>query len=247
MKNDCLLRRVCHPSGLGELATFQVLPDHAPAFPRGAVRWFKTGRVILVLTGLLAVFVGVSPSLYAGVIFTAGSGNDTVTPNGTVIIPITVSGFANMEGAQFSLTWNAGGLVLSAPTVVGINSSLSGGSAFGFPGANTLTWLWSSAISTTVTDNTAIFSVEFTASGSAGASTAVSFGNTPTPIQVRDTSGVISFTVNNDNVTVVPEPINWALGLFACVFIGGATVRWVSNRRMALQSAHTVFHDEAGA
>src|ERR1700690_2287871 len=156
MKNECLLRRVCSPSGVGEFAAFQVLPGQAISFPSGAVRWFKTGRVILVLTGLLAVFVGFAPSLHAGVIFTAGSGNDTVTPNGTVIIPITVSGFANMEGAQFSLTWNAGGLVLSSPTVVGINSTLSGGSAFGFPGVNTLTWLWSSGTATTLTDNTAI-------------------------------------------------------------------------------------------
>jgi hypothetical protein len=48
-------------------------------------------------------------------------------------------------------------------------------------------------------------------------------------------------------VTAVPEPINWALGLFACVFIGGATVRWVSNRKLSLQSAQAVYDDDPGA
>ena len=242
MKNNRHLRRVCNRCGVGEWAAFPVLPDHTPSVPRGGVRWLQTGRVLLVLTGVLAVFVGVSPTLHAGVICTAGSGNDTVAPNGSVIIPITVSGFANLEGAQFSLSWNAGGQVLSFQGVVGVNSAISAGSAFGLPGigyvpVNTLTWLWSSGTPVSVADNTAIFSLEFTASGSAGASTAVSFGNTPTPIRVFDVNGPLSFTGNNDNVNVVPEPVNWALGLFACVFIGSATVRWVSNRRTTLQSA----------
>jgi hypothetical protein len=241
MKYSRFLNWACNPHGSRELVAVELAPGHAQFFQRASARWSKTGKVVLVLTGLLAFFVGVSPSLHAGVIFTAGSGNDTVPLNGSVVIPITVSGFANLGGAQFSLTWSTE--VLSFQSVAEVNSALSAGSAFGLPGtgsipANTLTWLWSSGTATTLADNSAIFSLEFMASGSLGASTAVSIGNSPAPIRVFDIDGnPVSFTVNNDNLTIVPEPVNWALGLFACVFVGSATVRWISNRRMALRSA----------
>jgi hypothetical protein len=216
-------------------------------------------KAIVMLTALLAADVFL-PSLHAALTpsFTAGNGPSylTAASGSSVSVPITVINFANLAGAQFTLTWDTGVLALQlaivngepTPVVGGLDPALSSGSAFGNPSAGTFTWLWSNQAGATVADGNPIFSVQFTAIGAAGTSSFVNFGDSPTP---RDVTFLPLFneatpdTVNG-GVTVVPEPINWALGLFACVFIGSATVRWVSGRRMSLQSAQAVSHDEAG-
>jgi hypothetical protein len=169
--------------------------------------------------------------LHAAVLPTFTAGTETVDPGGSVSVPITVQNFQNVDGVQFSLTWNSGLLTLQPTPVGGLIPSLSGGT-FG-PGTGALTWAWFNIAGVTVVDGTAIFSVQFTASGTPGETT-VSFGDTPTPrlaVLLDGTFGV-PFTVNG-NVTVVPEPINWALGLFACVFIGGAASVSILSRMMA--------------
>jgi len=250
MKNSSLLRRVCNPRGLGELAVVQVLPDHTPPFQRGAVRRFKTGKVMLVLVGVVAASVCLSPSLHAGIIaFTAG--NETVGPGGTVNVPITVSSFSDVIGAGFSLSWNSG--VLQYVGTGNYNSTLAAaglsGTCFSFVNGNLgFSWTDTLAPGQTLADGTTIFTVQFTAIG--GPSSPVNFADTPTSRDVLFFGGS-EVTPNTTNglvtVTAVPEPINWALGLFACVFIGGATVRWVSNRKLSLQSAQAVYDDDPGA
>jgi hypothetical protein len=54
-------------------------------------------------------------------------------------------------------------------------------------------------------------------------------------------------TFQDGTITIIPEPINWALGLFACVFVGSATVRWVTDRRMSLQPVQIVSQGEPRA
>lgn len=239
MKNNRLLRRVCNPRGLEELAPVQVLPGHTPPFQRAAVRWFKTGKVILVLTGGLAASSSLPPSLHAAVYptptFTAGT--ETVVSGSSVSVPITVTGFSSLAGAQFTLTWDTGVLTLQPTPVGGLNPALSIGSAFGTPSAGTLTWLWYNQAGATVAGGTAVFSVQFTATGAAGTSSAIMFGDTPTlrGVSFADLSEGTPITYDG-RITVVPEPVNWALGLFACVFIGSATVRWISRRQTSLQS-----------
>jgi len=239
MKNNRLLRRVCNLRGLGDLAAVRVPPSHTRLFRQEAVRWFKTGKVMLVLTGVLAASVCLSPSLHAGIIaFTAG--NETVDPGGYVYVPITVSDFANVLGASFSLSWSSG--VLNYVGTGNYNSQLAAvglapGSFNLDPASGNLGFAWSDSSSSgqTLGDGTTIFTVEFQAVGAGGTSSPISFGDTPT---LRDvflgplpgTEGIPGTT--NGLVTVVPEPVNWALGLFACVFIGSATVRWISNRRI---------------
>ena len=205
---------------------------------------------MLVLTGVLMAAVWGSPSLHAGIIYTAGT--ETVGPGGNVSVPITVSSALTgndvyWTAAGFHLTWNSS--VLNLQSTSPISVSLSGtplGSLtlgnFGSPNAGQLNFSWFSGAATgyQVPDGSTLFTVEFTAVG--GPSTTVSF-DTVSDIAFTDSTGsdltIRTPTWNNGGVSVVPEPINWALGLFACVFIGGAAVRWVSNRRLSLQPAQT--------
>lgn len=182
MKNSSLLRRVCNPHGLGELAVVQVLPDHAPPIQRGAVRWLKPGKVLLVLTAVLAASVQLSPTLHAGIIaFTAG--NEAVGPGGIVDVPITVSSFANVLGAQFSLSWSSG--VLNYVGTGNYNSQLAavglGAGSFSLVGGNLgFTWFDNSSSGQTLSDGTTLFTVEFQAVGAIGSSSPITFGDTPT-------------------------------------------------------------------
>lgn len=244
MKNNCLLRRVCNPRGLGELAAPQVLPGHPPPFQHGAVRWLKTGKVMLMLMGVLAASVCLSPSLHAGIItFTAG--DETAVHNGTVYLPITVSSFSDVIGAGFSLSWDSG--VLQYVGTGNYNSTLVAaglnGSCFNLDlNSGNLGFSWTDTLAPgqTLGNGITIFTVQFTAIGTSGTSSPVNFVDIPTPRDVlfSDSSEITPSTAPG-GVTVVPEPVNWALGFFSCIFIGGATVRWISNRRMALQPAQT--------
>jgi hypothetical protein len=250
MENNCPSRQVFNPRELGRLAVVQAPRGNTQLFQRSAVNWFKTGKIMLVLTGVLMAAVWGSPSLHAGIIYTAGT--ETVGPGGNVSVPITVSSALTgndvyWTAAGFHLTWNSS--VLNLQSTSPISVSLSGtplGSLtlgnFGSPNAGQLNFSWFSGAATgyQVPDGSTLFTVEFTAVG--GPSTTVSF-DTVSDIAFTDSTGsdltIRTPTWNNGGVSVVPEPINWALGLFACVFIGGAAVRWVSNRRLSLQPAQT--------
>lgn len=242
MKNSRLLGRVRNPYWLEELAAVEVVPGHAALFQRNAVRWFKTGKVILVMMGALVASICLSPSLHAGVIFT--SGTETVGPGGNVSVPITVTSdltppSVNWLNAGFHLTWDSSVLILQ-PTQVSLNGSPLPLVLGDFSSsAGVLNFTWSAAdTGTPVPNGSTLFAVSFTAVGGLGISTTLSF-NTLATIGLDDsvgnnfTSTIPTFSAGG--VTVVPEPINWALGLFACVCIGGATVRWISNRRMFSQ------------
>src|SRR5271169_1062558 len=107
MTSSRLLRMVLNPLGSRELAAVQENPGHTPFFRRSAFCWFKTWKMVLGLTGVLVVAGWVSPSLHAGIIFTAGT--ETVGPGGSVSVPITVSSSltppsVNWLNAGFNLT-----------------------------------------------------------------------------------------------------------------------------------------------
>lgn len=234
MKNNHLLGNVCNRRGLAKLAGGHVLPDQTPPFQRGAGRWFKTRKIMLVLAGVLVASVCHSPSLHAAII-TFAAGDVPIGPGGVVNVPITVSGFSDVIGAGFSLSWTSG--VLQYVGTGNYNSTLAAAglnaSCFSFVNGNVgFTWTDTLAPGQTLTDGTTIFILQFTAVG--GPSSPVTFVDNPTLREALFyngddlTPGHGFFTVDGQ-VTVVPEPVNLALGLFACVFIGGAMVRWVSN------------------
>ena len=241
MKSSRHLTQVRDLHGPQVLATVRTPPSVTQFLLRGAKLGFGTWKMGFVLAALLAVAPLCPPFLHAGILPTFTAGNVTVGPGGSVGMPITVTSFGNVTGIQLSLTWDSGLLtlrpVLDGGPIDGLNEGLGGGT-FG-AGTGSLTWVWANDSAPVTVDNgTAIFSVQFIAGSTLG-NIPVSFGNTPTAILVAlldGTSGdstTVTFNNGSVNVTPVPEPINWALGLFACVFVGGAAMRWISNRRLS--------------
>jgi hypothetical protein len=245
MNSNSFWRKVTNLIGLRELAGFQMSLGGTLLQQRGAVRWFKTGRIVLVLTGVLVAFVWLSPALHAGIIFAAGT--ETVGPGGNVSVPIT-AGYSsptseasgNWINAGFNLLWSQGvlNLQLTPVTLTGSPLPLTTGNFNSLPGELRFTWSDSTGFGSAVPDGSTLFTVNFIAVGGPGSSTPVNF-TTPDTIGLL-ASGSLTFidpTGSPGQVSVIPEPINWALGLFACVLIGSATVRWISSRRISMQSA----------
>jgi hypothetical protein len=245
MTTNCLESQGWNPGKLMPFSEAQLAPSHMMALQRVWRRRFSMARMVLVLASMLAVFLGFSPQSHAAVVLTAGGGSagDTVAPGGTLTIPIYVSGFSGLKTLQFSLTWDNG--MLSYQTHGPADTAIGGFPTFGpLTPVNTLTFAWVNTSPQTLADGSALFTVSFTAGSSVG-STALNFGGT---IKASDASGVVSVTTVADQIMVaVPEPVNWALGLFACVFIGGTTVRWVANRRPDLPPAQTATDGSPGA
>jgi hypothetical protein len=209
------------------------------------MHWLKARRRVLGLAGALVSTVCPSPSLHAGIIYDLSPLNATVNPSGTVSIPIVVSSTQsslNWVNAGFTLTWNSSVLNLQATPYSLTGSPLAGTGVTppvfvtSTPGQLIFTWFdqTSADLGIAVPDGTTLFTVNFQAVGNSGSSTALSATDVAPIVFADFTSTQPSFPPGS--VTIVPEPINWALGSFACLFIGGAILtpqRWRPRRLTA--------------
>jgi hypothetical protein len=89
-------------------------------------------------------------------------------------------------------------------------------------------------------DNTVLFDMNFTSSAAAGTFSAITFTNFPTEILVTDVAFNDDIpTLVNGLVTVIPEPVNVALGLLGGVWALGGVWRGWRSRRRAIYSTRT--------
>ncbi len=99
----------------------------------------------------------------------------SVTTGESVCLPVTVNGFTNIEGMQYSMNWDPA--VLQYDTVRGFN--LTGLTAASFnnsdPGALRLLWQDPNAQGISIDDGVAIYEVCFIAVGAGGTSTDIGF------------------------------------------------------------------------
>ena len=209
--------------------------------PLGAVEVAQAGNTRSsrrsggILTGMLAVSLLLSPSLQAGLIFTAGGA--AVQPGDLFNLTITASGFTSVASAQFTLSWDPGVLSLQVTPVGGLPGllALTSGNFGPFPDNPTpgrLTFSWFEEAGVTLPDHTTIFEVQFSAIGSAGSSTSVRFTDdlVPRAAAFTDLIEFVPGTVDG-MVSVVPEPVNAALAAFGCIVLVGSAVRWRWARR----------------
>jgi hypothetical protein len=210
-------------------------PSQTHLFQRSALCWLKTARILLVLSAAFMAWVCLSPSLQAGIIFQAGSA--IVGTGDDFSVPITVSVSPDLasktwRNAGFDLTWDSSVLILQPTIVGGLPGSplplTLGNFSKTSEGGLSFTWTATGPPYPGVSDGSTLFTVNFKAVGAAGSSTSLSGANVAGILFGDFTATTPSFQLGN--VTVVPEPINWALGLFACVFIGGATIRQMRSR-----------------
>jgi len=180
-------------------------------------------------------FVLLAPTMRAAVI-TFIAGDETVGLSSPVAVPITVNGFTDVTTVQFTLEWDSaviqylsvGNFVLPGMTA----SSFGTGEA----AAGTLTVSWDDPdiLGETLSSGAKIFDINYISAGSAGL-TDVSFTGSVVPLEVTTRVGddfiVQDFVGSPGSVNVVPEPINIALGVFAGLFVGATTLRWVFKKR----------------
>ena len=178
----------------------------------------------LVLACLLA-----PPCLRAAVLVDVGGGD--VEPNGSVSVPVTVSGFGggNLTSLNFTLSWNATWLSYAGLENVTLPNLTSGNLAYDAE-TPTLAMNWFDGTGSS-TDPSG-FNIIFNASGGAGGSAALAFVTSPTPQEVS-----VDFGSQNDAlwqvgaIDVVPEPTHVALALFASTFVSWNTLRWWGRRQ----------------
>ena len=106
-----------------------------------------------------------------------------------VCVPISVSGFNDITGFQFSISYNSEDLEFSG--IQNLNLTSLDMDAFGLPGQGDVpvgfvTVGWVDGQGVTVDDETAIFEVCFNAIGDPGSSSQVVFSNFPVPIEITD-------------------------------------------------------------
>jgi hypothetical protein len=190
-----------------------------------------------------------SPPLQAAITYNVGS--TTVAPGDSFSVAITVSPTATgtytyWANAGFNLSWDPTVLTLQ-PTPVNISGSplplstaspLLGGN-FSSPNAGELRFSWADlSRAAQVPDGSTIFTVNFTATEEANRSTALSFvpGSLANVWLVDSSRTKVTFETPSlivGQINVVPEPVNCALAVLGCVFLGGGMVRFVSRKRAA--------------
>jgi hypothetical protein len=196
---------------------------------------------IVLFAKVLVVLLLVARPAQAAITFTAGSAQ--VAPGQSYNVPITVSGFTDVVGFQFTLQWDPNvlqfssvtGLGLAGLTYIGLDDPVYQDDNFG----TQLTSVGKLTVSRnnsaqTVNDGTSIFAINYTAVGVAGQLTSILFVD---DLMMREVflSGLspVEFASTPGNVSVVPEPTDIALGIFAGLFAGTTTLGWVINRRSA--------------
>ena len=128
--------------------------------------------------------------------------DETVAQNGDVCVEVSVDGFTDIIGAQFTVNYDAGALMFTDFQ----NLNLTGLTAanFGNPSAGVLTfsWLDNTFAGVTVPSGTVIFEACFTATGGAG-TTAVTVGNSPVAVEFIDVNDEeVAAQTSNGSVTI---------------------------------------------
>lgn len=148
--------------------------------------------------------------------------DQTVEVGETVLVPIYALNWDTIGNFQFDVNWNAELLTYNS-TTIGI-PELQPPSG----GAGTLTFLYTDPTPpATWPAETPIATIQFTATTE---------GITPltfSDVLVGRSGQPVTYTLDNGSITVVPEPINVALGTFAGLVLCVGAVRKCRNRKSA--------------
>jgi gliding motility-associated-like protein len=130
--------------------------------------------------------------------------DETVNQGDEVCMDVSVEGFTDVLGMQFSIDYDPSQLQFSSLgnfNLTDLNANLFGTPPGTSEGDITLSWLDQSLTGVTLSDGTVIFQVCFTAIGEG--TTDVSFTGSPTGIEVSDTDGnIIPFNSQSGTVTI---------------------------------------------
>jgi len=132
------------------------------------------------------------------------TGNETVSVSGSIAVPVTVKNFTGINGVQFSMQWN--------PAILQFNSI----SDQGIPSMNfntdqaasgILSFVAYNSTPQTLSECAVFFKLNFTALGSSGSSSSITFTDTPTPRRVTIESTYLTFVSDNGSVFISPVQV----------------------------------------
>lgn len=176
-------------------------------------------------TALALAFLSV-PATMSAAVFTLG--NVSGTPGSDVTVPLTTSGFTRTDwsGAEFTVTWEPSVLTYKSHSTPLFSGALFEPSTGGFS--------WSTGGQTTVPNGSTIFQVTFTIASTASVgSYEVGFHQDYPPLVVFDDLSTETPLTTAGSIEAVPEPVNYALMLFACAFAGFSGIRRMIHRRQS--------------
>lgn len=157
--------------------------------------------------------------------FTLSSGS--AAPGSDVTLALTTSQFARSDwiSADFTITWDSGVLAYKGHTT----PMFTTGAEFE---PMTGAFSWYRAAGTTVPNGSTIFEVTFTVNPSASLGTyTIGFDeNWPLQVGFPGPESVIPTGIDG-SIEAVPEPVNCALALFACLVVGSSGTRWLVRRK----------------
>jgi hypothetical protein len=196
-----------------------------------------TSRVALIAAGLLVTSIpGLQTAHGAVITFTAGDAS--APPSSPVIVPISVTDFTDVLLFQFTIQWNPNVVQFSSiANLANLPGFAVGNFGTGNTGSGQLTVSWDDGdlSGEDLANGSRLFDINFTIIGLVGSSTSVQFTDDPTPRLVGINVGGIptpaTFAQDDGSVTVVPEPVNAALGLFGAFLAGTLIVRRIFGRR----------------
>ena len=138
--------------------------------------------------------------------FTAS--NEVVSLSGNAVVEISVSGFMDVTSVQFTIEWNPSVIEFFSTGNYGLNGLAGGNFGTNNMGNGILTFSWDdpNAMGVSVSDGSTIFTITYAAIGSEGESSAVSFTDVPTPIEVTINFTVVSHIMNDGSITIAPPP-----------------------------------------
>lgn len=136
----------------------------------------------------------------------------TAQPNETICLDVTVTGFQDIAGLQYSMSWDPS--ILRFSEVRNFNPSFTafGAENVGLSEANMgsirVQWNDFTAAGVTLNDGAVIYQVCFDAIGTSGQNSLVEFTNSPVNIEVIDlNNGIVEFNQTRGQVNIFGDPL----------------------------------------
>lgn len=165
----------------------------------------------IFITLIAGIFLSLN---YINAQLTASMSSSEVDPGANATVNVTVNGFTNILGAQFSINYDS--LVLEYVDAINFNGSLPGLSIAAVSGPNgvgvkkgqiTFSWFDQQGTGKSLNNGSVLFSLVFKAIGAAGTKSDVVTSNVPRVIEIIDANlNPINLVNNKGTVTIKGTP-----------------------------------------
>lgn len=194
---------------------------------RWGAYFLGTGRFATIAAGLIAASQ-LCPQTARAAVITFTAADSSAPPSSPVVVPVSVNDFNDVLLFQFTIEWNPSIVQFSSvANLANLPGFTVGNFGTGSTGSGRLTVSWDDGdlSGEDLANGAKLFDINFTTLGGIGSSTPVQFTDNPTPrlvgVNMGGTVTPATFAQDDGSITVVPEPVNTALGVFGAILAGG--------------------------